>query len=186
MNGKEENIYAGIGDEKFNNTPLLEKLPYTKEIVNSFKCEKESVRFMKLSAGANIKEHTDAGLSFSDGCVRIHIPIETDEKVKFFVNKNLIQMAGGKTYYIDASKPHSVVNESKKNRVHLVLDLKINDWLRDIFLEAGFKKIKPKYKDKSINDDNIDEVIANLKKIGSDTALDMTQKLIDEKKANNV
>ena len=114
MDGTESNIYAGIGDEEFTDTPLLEKLSYIKEIVENFKCEKESIRFMKLSAGANIREHTDAGLSFSDGDVRIHIPIDTDKKVKFFVNKNLIQMLGGETYYIDASKSHSVLNDSER------------------------------------------------------------------------
>ena len=177
MDGKENNINAGVGDESFSDTPLLEKLSYIKEIVDNFKCEKESIRFMKLSGGANIKEHRDAGLSFSDGDVRVHIPIETDDKVKFFVNSNLIQMRGGETYYIDADKPHSVVNDSSKDRVHLVLDLKVNEWLRDIFLEAGFKEVKPKYGNKSINDDNVDEVIANLEQIGNEIALEMAKNL---------
>lgn len=176
MDGSESNIYAGIGDESFSDTPLLQKLTYIKEIVEGFKCEKEAIRFMKLSSGANISEHTDAGLSFSDGAVRVHIPIETDERVKFFVNGNLIQMAGGETYYIDAGKKHSVINESDRDRIHLVLDLKVNEWLKTLFFEAGFIEIKPKYGSNSINDDNVDEIIFSLEQMGTDVALKMAQK----------
>ncbi len=177
IDGKEKSIYAGIGDESFSDTPLFEKSPYIKEIAESFKCEKESIRFMKLSVGTNIREHTDLGLSFGEGTIRIHIPIQTNEKVKFFVNKNLVQMLGGETYYIDASKPHSAINKSNKDRIHLVLDLKVNKWLKDIFIEAGFKEIKAKYGTNSVNDNNIDEVILNLEQIGSDSALKIIKNL---------
>ena len=86
-------------------------------------------------------------------------------------------MAGGKTYYIDANKPHSVVNESEKDRVHLVLDLKVNEWLMAIFLEIGYQEIKLKYGSNSINDSNIDDIIINLEQIASEGALEIAQKL---------
>jgi hypothetical protein len=45
-------------------------------------------------------------------------------------------MAAGEIWYLDFNQPHSVVNRGKSERVHLVIDVCVNDWLTERFIEA--------------------------------------------------
>jgi hypothetical protein len=42
-------------------------------------------------------------------------------------------MQPGSLYYVNFSKLHYVRNDGDTDRLHLVLDLEANDWLRNIF-----------------------------------------------------
>ena len=42
-------------------------------------------------------------------------------------------MKEGECWYADVSYLHSVTNRSEKDRVHLLLDVGVNDWLRGVF-----------------------------------------------------
>lgn len=122
------------GDYNFVPTPFLELSPYMQSVLECFQTEKCSVRLMKLTPGSEIKEHRDYDLD--EGEVRIHIPVFTNEKVSFFVNKKKVQMKEGECWYLRLSDPHSVINAGESDRIHLVLDLKMNDWLKQIFSES--------------------------------------------------
>ena len=41
-------------------------------------------------------------------------------------------MGAGEAWYLDLNRPHRVENEGTVARVHLVLDLLVNDWLEEI------------------------------------------------------
>jgi hypothetical protein len=84
---------------------------------------------MKLSAGSVIKKHTDLDLSAEYGEARLHIPIITNDDVHFYVNDNEVIMAEGECWYLRLSDPHNVDNTSDVDRIHLVLDVVINEWL---------------------------------------------------------
>lgn len=78
--------------------------------------------FVKLRAGKNIDEHSDAGLYLSMA-KRHHIPIITNDEIWFYVDglkKNLRQ---GEIWQIDNSKLHKVENPSNQDRVHLIVDV---------------------------------------------------------------
>ncbi|SFB25660.1 aspartyl/asparaginyl beta-hydroxylase domain-containing protein [Algoriphagus aquimarinus] len=118
------------GDYDFVPTPYLESSPYFQSVLESFKAEKCSVRLMKLTPGSEIKEHRDYDLD--EGEVRIHIPVFTNDKVSFFVNNRKVEMKEGECWYLRLSDPHSVLNEGETDRIHLVMDMKVNDWLMGI------------------------------------------------------
>ena len=42
-------------------------------------------------------------------------------------------MGAGEAWYTNVCLPHSVENRSAVNRVHLVLDMEVNDWVRQLF-----------------------------------------------------
>ena len=92
-----------------------------------------SVRLLNLAAGAIIQEHRDHGLAYEQGEARLHIPVHTNEHVSFYVNGELVPMAEGSCWYINANLPHRVANEGKADRIHLVVDCLVNDWLREQF-----------------------------------------------------
>lgn len=122
------------GDYDFVATPFLALCPYIQSVLESFKTEKCSVRLMKLTPGSEIKEHRDYDLD--EGEVRLHIPIFTNEKVSFYVNNTLVRMKEGECWYLRLSDPHRVINEGQTDRIHLVMDLKVNDWLSQILSET--------------------------------------------------
>ncbi|MCB0663602.1 MAG: aspartyl/asparaginyl beta-hydroxylase domain-containing protein, partial [Saprospiraceae bacterium] len=51
------------------------------------------------------------------------------------VNEHLLDMKPGEVWYADFNKPHYVNNPSDRERIHLVLDCKPNDWLRKKVME---------------------------------------------------
>eukprot|EP01022_Parablepharisma_sp_SALTPOND_P009885 TRINITY_DN140840_c0_g1_i1.p1 TRINITY_DN140840_c0_g1~~TRINITY_DN140840_c0_g1_i1.p1 ORF type:complete len:188 (-),score=12.98 TRINITY_DN140840_c0_g1_i1:128-607(-) len=140
---------------------------------------------MKLGANSIIKEHCDKGSCFEQGYARLHIPITTNDNVEFLLSGKNAKMNLGSCYYINANNPHSVINNGETHRVHLLIDCHVNTWLEEVFIKAGFEKSVYKYKDKSITDDNVDDVIASFKAMGTDIALKMAKEL-EEKKNENV
>ena len=120
----------------FADTPVLTRCGYIQSVLSSFKCEMESVRLLKLSAGSKILEHKDHKLSIEDEAIRIHIPIITDPRVEFFVNNRRLVMNEGECWYINFNLPHRAHNRSDIDRVHLVIDCVTNDWVRSIIADS--------------------------------------------------
>jgi aspartyl/asparaginyl beta-hydroxylase (cupin superfamily) len=135
VNGAIENLFSIQTQThiKYAPTIFLENCMYIKELLNTLECEKTSVRLMQLAAGASIKPHSDYDMSFEDGEVRFHIPVITHEAVQFFILDEYIPMQQGESWYLNLSLTHSVNNNSTINRIHLVIDCKVNDWVKNIF-----------------------------------------------------
>jgi len=183
VNGKTQDIVA-LENVEYQNTPLLEKTKYIQTILSTFKTKVESVRFMKLGANSIIKEHCDKGSCFEQGYARLHIPITTNDETYFILNGNKHEMITGNCYYIDAHNSHSVINDGESDRVHLLIDCHVNDWLKEYFLKGGFREPVYKYGSKGITDDNVEEMIFSLKELGSEISLEMAKKLENIKDLN--
>ena len=126
-------LYPDPSAETYENTEMLARCAYLPEVIATFRCELESSRLLKLGAGARIREHRDYKLAFEDGVARIHIPVETNPQVEFRLDGKLLQMNAGEAWYLNFNLPHSVENNGAGERVHLVLDCIVNDWLREFF-----------------------------------------------------
>ncbi len=137
QSGLETDILS-FPDKEYKNTPLLDKCPYFKEIMDWFKCEKEAVRLLRLGPDSEIKEHVDNDTSYEDGFFRIHVPIITNSEVFFNVDNKLVPMKMGECWYANFQLPHSVENKSHEPRIHLTLDCIRNDWSDKLFAEMGF------------------------------------------------
>jgi hypothetical protein len=48
-----------------------------------------------------------------------------------------VVMNEGECWYNDFNLPHSVANHGTTDRVHLVIDCVLNDWLRALFAASG-------------------------------------------------
>ncbi|WP_220092308.1 aspartyl/asparaginyl beta-hydroxylase domain-containing protein [Aequorivita sp. CIP111184] len=180
QNGEIDNIFAlPQQDQKFKDTQLLKKCTYFKEIIDSFKCEKESIRLLNLKPGSIIKEHTDYNLGYEDGVFRIHIPITTNERVHFFIDSDEVKMLPGTCWYGNFNLSHSVCNEGNTDRIHLVMDCLRNDWSDALFLECGYnfeiESAKPDYSDETKL-----QMIEHLKLMETETAKEMIAQLQKE------
>jgi hypothetical protein len=133
VGGAVSQLYPDPAAQKpFTDTPALARCIHIQSVLASFECALESVRLLRLSVGSRIREHKDHKLSLEDGVVRIHIPILTDPRVEFFVDNRRVVMNEGECWYINFNLPHRVYNYSDVNRVHLVIDCIVNEWLRSI------------------------------------------------------
>ena len=120
-------------EQQYQDTALLRICPNIKHVIDFFEMEKLSIRLMKLNAGAVIKPHADHDLSFEDGEVRIHIPIVTNPDVEFFLEDEKLLMPAGTCWYLNLSLTHRVNNFGTTDRIHLVIDGKVNDWVKHLF-----------------------------------------------------
>lgn len=95
---------------------------------------------MKLEAGAIIKEHSDQEMSFEEGEVRFHIPVHTNQRVEFYIMDEKVPMKEGECWYLNLSLKHRVSNLGNTDRIHLVIDCRVNDWVKDLFNNVLLKK----------------------------------------------
>ena len=114
------------------NTAQMERCEYVPEVLAAFKCEFETVRFLKLAAGSVIKRHRDYGLGIEDGTMRVHVPVVTNDDVEFILDEKRVDMKPGEAWYLNVNHYHSVTNGGSTDRIHLVIDCVVNDWLREM------------------------------------------------------
>jgi hypothetical protein len=130
-------IYSDPSRSDFEDTALLSGSPYFRDVLGRFGCPLHAVRLMRLAPGSLIKEHHDNDLSFEQGMVRIHIPVVTNDGVDFRLNGARVAMPAGSSWYLRLSDPHSVANRGASDRVHLVIDAVVNDWVAALFERAA-------------------------------------------------
>ncbi|CAN5588087.1 hypothetical protein BH10ACI3_BH10ACI3_21110 [soil metagenome] len=118
--------------EGYYETLQMSLCEYIPELLHCFKCDLQTVRFMKLAAGAQIKRHRDYILGLEDGFVRIHIPVTTNPDVEFILNDESVNMLPGEAWYMNVNFHHSVINGGGTDRIHLVVDCVVNEWMREM------------------------------------------------------
>lgn len=186
LDGRQDHILS-LSDVHYKDTNILKRCPYFQEAIDTFECEKTSVRLMELGAGSQIKMHKDKGTLFEDGMARLHVPIITTPDICFTIEDEEVHFAAGHTWYLNADCLHGVSNKSQKPRIHLMLDCIVNPWLERIFLDAGFiANERPKYGDPSINDGNVGAIISSLIAMNNEPAKQMAERLIAIQKSGTI
>jgi len=128
--GRENQLYDDVAspDEPVD-TPVLDRLPHVRGLLEKIQCPLKSARLLKLGPAAIIREHRDYSLGYEEGLLRVHFPIRTNQAVEFWLDGEEIKMTEGECWYLDLSLPHRVKNGGSQDRIHLVVDCGINDWL---------------------------------------------------------
>ncbi|MDR3527377.1 MAG: aspartyl/asparaginyl beta-hydroxylase domain-containing protein [Rhizomicrobium sp.] len=122
-------IFSNPGTKDYVDTPLLARTPYFRAVLQHFDCPLLSVRLMRLTPGSSIKAHRDRDLNDEEGTVRLHIPIATNDRVRFTLAGTDVVMGAGECWYLRLSEMHSAANDGLSDRVHIVIDATANDWL---------------------------------------------------------
>lgn len=162
--GDPRNIFAfGQGDNTFQDTLLLDECSYFRNLVEYFKCPKQSIRLLNLMPNSRINEHSDHGLSYRDGAFRLHIPIKTNEQVTFYLKSHPIKMSPGECWYANFGEPHRVENIGKTERIHIVMDCLRNPWTDRLFEKAGYDFMLGGEMHNSMDKDTVLKVIEELK-----------------------
>ncbi len=75
----------------------------------------------KLLAGGRINPHFDSHATFRRSH-RIHVPITTNNRVRFMIDGKPFRMEIGKAYEINNQKTHSVMNSGMEDRISFIFD----------------------------------------------------------------
>ena len=76
-------------------------------------------------------------LSVEEGTVRLHIPVVTNPDVEFYLNGSRVLLEAGSAWYLRLSDPHRVHNNGDRDRIHMVVDTAVNDWLKGLLTIAA-------------------------------------------------
>jgi hypothetical protein len=71
------------------------------------------------------------GLSIEQGEARLHLSLQTNDKLHCIVNDQLVPMVAGELWYMNADQIHSVENHGTEARINLVIDCEANAWLKE-------------------------------------------------------
>jgi len=140
MEGEKGNLGSGINNsvkpEDYRYTTVMKECPYLQSILESFGAPILKVRIMKLIRNKVIGTHID---QFQDDkVIRFHIPVLTDENVRFFVGKDNKYLEAGHMYWVNVRNPHYVTNTSKTiDRIHIVFDMYQNKAIEDLFQKSA-------------------------------------------------
>jgi hypothetical protein len=129
-------ICANPSQTEFVDTPMLDRLPRMRAALRRFRCPVLQARLMRLSPGSAILEHCDPDLDLNGGGARLHVPITTGAGVTFLLNRRAVAMAPGELWYLRLLDPHSATNRGTSERVHLVVDVVVDDWLRALLRDG--------------------------------------------------
>jgi Aspartyl/Asparaginyl beta-hydroxylase len=133
MGGKDSVFPSSPGMDTYQETANLQRTPYFRQILRELECPKEVVRILFLPPGGHIKDHFDFQTSFQFGLIRLHIPILTHPDLAFVIDGHRVKWNPGELWYGDFSRVHSVKNDSPIVRVHIVMDVQINDFILNLF-----------------------------------------------------
>jgi hypothetical protein len=179
MGGKADDIIISPTDNRdYRDTVFLDNSPYLKKVLQSFQCPLQAVRLLKLHAGSNIKEHRDAELNFENGEIRLHIPVRTHADVDFFLDKERLTLQEGECWYMNFNLLHAINNNSPINRVHLVIDAVVNDWVTGIFNSPDIV-VKKEMEDlsKVLDDETKKQMIHHFRKMNTAVSNQMADDL---------
>jgi len=144
VGARTDHIYPDpAAKDRFADTHWLAVCPYIREVLETLRCAHQSVRLLRLRAGSTVREHRDHELGIENGEVRLHIPVVTNPEVEFLLNGTRITMNEGECWYLNFNLPHQVANRGATDRVHLVVDCVVNDWLRGLLLGGDLQRSVP-------------------------------------------
>ncbi len=176
-------VAAFNANNSFLDTELMGQCPVVKSVVDSLQCDKMAVRILNLRPNAVVKEHIDPGLCYEENEIRIHIPLSTNDEVEFYIDDEAVHPLPGECWYMNFNLKHRLANYGSTERIHLVIDCVVNDWVHQLFASCKEENVKRIPAPEAFNIDDRRRIIEQLKGMGTETALSMA-KTMEEELAN--
>jgi hypothetical protein len=129
-------VPIGTTASSFTDTDVLVRCAYFREVLAAFRSPIKAARVLSLSPVSYVREHSDPGLDYEAGEMRIHVPIQSsadvEAGVEFYLAGQRLHLNEGGCYYLNVSLPHRIANRSFLERVHLVIDIDVDEWAHEI------------------------------------------------------
>lgn len=122
---------SNIGDNlEAVDLPAIRKIPCKDEILNIMRLVGGSrlgrVIITRLEPGKKILPHADTQGEYAKYYTRYHLVLQGMPGSLFTCGDETVSMRTGELWWFDASSEHSVMNNSKDDRVHMLIDVRID------------------------------------------------------------
>lgn len=111
---------------------LIERFPVMAKVLQEFKCPVNMMVFYHMLPGASLHPHRDTCGALELGFLRFHVPIKTSPEVEFLVDDVAVPMQEGQLWAVNTSHKHGVSNLGTSDRVHLMVQVEVNPWVRSV------------------------------------------------------
>lgn len=123
---QEKTERLGLRPSSKYNQPTEICTGYLSDVMNRIKdlgLEPTRARLTILKAHGQSARHTDGAPN--EYCVRLHIPIFTNDACTFETDQESVHLsASGHAYLIRVNRMHQVFNRSEQDRIHLIMDVR--------------------------------------------------------------
>lgn len=124
------------GDLPIEDQPLLQRLPYAREVMGMLRAPPLRCLLARLHGGRRIVAHVDRAPYFSKS-IRIHVPVTTHERSIMFCDGLSYLMRAGEVWALNNSTHHGVWNaDPERERTHMICDFLLTPELEQL-LAAG-------------------------------------------------
>lgn len=128
------------GDLPIEDRPVLERLPYAREVMGMLGAPPLRCLLARLPGGRSIAAHVDRAPYFSKS-IRIHVPVTTHERSIMFCNGLSYVMRAGEVWALNNSTHHGVWNaDPDRERTHMICDFLMGATLARL-LAAGDREL---------------------------------------------
>ncbi len=122
---------AKDGDDlEATDSPLMSRLPVKTEILNIMRLVGGSrlgrVVITKLEPGKKILPHADTQGAYSKYYTRYHLVLQGLPGSLFNCGDETVTMLTGSLWWFNAATEHSVINNSADDRVHCLIDVRVD------------------------------------------------------------
>lgn len=115
--------FKAVKKHKLYDKYILKIYPVLLKLKDFYDFNFYSAFISRLHPHSIIEFHSDGGM-FLETCNRIHLPLQTNEDVKYVINKRNYYWQKGNLYEFDNNSfEHGVINDSDFDRIHLVINL---------------------------------------------------------------
>jgi hypothetical protein len=113
-------------------TPLLAQFPTIKQMLHETELDVRIARLARISPGSWMHEHNDeAGIG--EVRQRLHIPLVSNPQAVLCFDGTHVHLAPGFMWKLDHERvPHAAANYGEADRVHLILDCRMNEALQHL------------------------------------------------------
>jgi hypothetical protein len=118
--------------EHSNPTDAMARHPEMQKIGDWFQCDINFMMLYKTNPGTVVHEHRDMSGNLPMGRLRFHIPIVTNPGIEFYVEGERVKMCKGELWGLDTSYLHAFANRTDKSRIHLLVEVYVNDWVHSM------------------------------------------------------
>jgi hypothetical protein len=113
-------------------TPLLGQFPTIKRLLDETDLDVKIARLARISPGSWMHEHND-DVGIGEERQRLHIPITSNPKAVLCFDGAHVHLEPGFLWKLDHERvPHAAANYGDADRVHLILDCRVNEALRHL------------------------------------------------------
>jgi hypothetical protein len=127
----DENNFSWKDCKEPKQTPLLNRMPVLKRLLEGFGFDIMASRLLRLQPGTYLHEHRDYVYLEEVPRYRLHVPIVTNPKAQIIMPGSAVHLSRGHLWKLNPKEAiHSACNFGPEARIHLMLDCYVNDKLQ--------------------------------------------------------